>query len=144
MTEIRHELLRLLILNYAEQWVPEHIAYVQLARYGDRLIPGLIECLDDYDSEVRHLAVNLLDEAGLSAAPALPALIQAVAADPDRRRTDATRHTSMMPSRSKSATRCRRGIRSRHGPQRRADDGSGGCGGTSSRPPCARKDLSAR
>ena len=83
MTEIRLELLRLLILNYAEQWVPEHIAFVQLASYGDRLIPGLIGCLEDYDSEVRQLAISLLDEAGLRAAPALPSLIQAVA-DPDR------------------------------------------------------------
>jgi len=84
MTEIRQELLNLIALNNAEQWVPEHIAYQQLLdRYGDRLIPELIECLGDDDAEVRRLAINLLDEAGLAAAPALPAVIQMIA-NPDR------------------------------------------------------------
>ncbi len=84
MTEIRQELLNLIALNNAERWVPENIAVVQLFdRHGDRLIPGLIECLGDDDGEVRRLAVNLLDEAGLVATPALPAVIQLVA-DPDR------------------------------------------------------------
>lgn len=84
MTEIRQELLNLIALNSAEQWVPEHIAYQQVFdRHGDRLIPGLIECLSDDDAEVRRLAVNLLDEAGPAATPALPAVIQKIA-DPDR------------------------------------------------------------
>ena len=83
MNGIRQELLHLLVLNYAEQWVPNHIALAQLEHYGDQLIPGLIGCLGDYDSEIRQLAINLLDEAGLRAEPALPAVIQLVA-DPDR------------------------------------------------------------
>ncbi len=84
MTDIRQELLNLIALNKAEKWLPEHIAYQQLFdRQGNRLLPDLIECLGDDDAEVRRLAVNLLDEAGLRAAPALPALIQAVA-DTDR------------------------------------------------------------
>lgn len=84
MTEIRQELLNLIALNNAEQWVPEDIAFQQLLdRHGDRLVLGLIECLTDEDAEVRRLAVNLLDEAGLAATPALPAVIQMVA-DADR------------------------------------------------------------
>jgi HEAT repeat protein len=83
MTEIRHELQRLIALNYAEQWVPHHIALNELERHGDRLIPGLIECLGDDDAEVRLLAVALLDEAGQRAEPAVAALIQSVA-DTDR------------------------------------------------------------
>lgn len=84
MTEIRQELLNLIALNNAEQWVPEHIAFMQLLdRHGVRLIPGLIECLGDDDAEIRRLAVELLDEAGLDAAPALPAVIQKIA-DSDR------------------------------------------------------------
>ena len=84
MTNIRNELLRLIALNYAEQWVPHHIAFVELLdRHGDRLIPGLVDCLTDEDAEVRLLAVALLEEAGQRAEPAVPALIQAVT-DPDR------------------------------------------------------------
>jgi len=84
MTEIRQELLTLIALNNAEQWVPEHIAFQQLLdRHGDRLITGLIECLGDDDAEIRRLAVNLLDEAGLVAAPALPGVIRMIA-DMDR------------------------------------------------------------
>lgn len=81
--DIHQELLRLIALNYAEQWVPNPDALAQLERYGDRLIPELIECLGDSDSEVRQLAVGLLDEAGLRAGLGLPALIEAVA-DPDQ------------------------------------------------------------
>jgi HEAT repeat protein len=84
MTEIRQELLNLIARNNAEQWVPEHRAFQQLLDLqGDRLIPGLIECLGDNDAEVRRLAVNLLDEAGPAATPALPLMIQMVG-DRDR------------------------------------------------------------
>lgn len=84
MSETRQELLNLIALNNAERWLPEHIAFKQLLnRHGDRLIPGLIECLSDDEAEVRRLAVNLLDEAGLDATPALPAIIQKIA-DSDR------------------------------------------------------------
>lgn len=84
MTDVHQELLTLIALNNAEQWVPEHIAYQHLLdRHGDRLIPGVIECLGDDDAEVRRLAISLLDEAGPAATPALPAIIQKIA-DPDR------------------------------------------------------------
>ena len=84
MTEIRQELLNLIARNNAEQWVPEHIASQQLLdRHGDRLIPGLIECLGDDKADVRRLAISLLDEAGPAVTPALPAIIQKIA-DPDR------------------------------------------------------------
>ena len=74
MTTIRQELLRLIVLNHAEKWVPHHIAFQQLD--GDGLIHGLTECLGDDDAEVRLLAVNLLDEACERAKPALPLLIE--------------------------------------------------------------------
>ncbi len=72
MTEIRKEIERLIALNYAEQWVPNHIAFQQiLERHGDRIIAGLIECLPDEDAEVRQLAAGLLGEAGERAEPAV-------------------------------------------------------------------------
>ena len=72
MTEIRKELERLIALNYAEQWVPNHIAFQQLLeRHGDRIIAGLIECLPDEDAEVRQMAAGLLEEAGKRAEPAV-------------------------------------------------------------------------
>jgi len=75
MTEFRKELERLIELNYAEQWVPNHIAFQQLLeRHGDRIIAGLIECLPDEDVEVRQLAAGLLEEAGKRAEPAVYAL----------------------------------------------------------------------
>ena len=84
MADIRQELLRLIALNNTAQWLPEHIAAQQLLdRHGERLIPGLRECLGDGNAEVRRLAVNLLDEAGPAATPALPAIIHMIA-DPDR------------------------------------------------------------
>jgi HEAT repeat protein len=72
MTEIRKELERLIALNYAEQWVPNHIAFQQiLERHGDRIIAGLIDCLPDEDAEVRQMAAGLLEEAGKRAEPAV-------------------------------------------------------------------------
>jgi len=72
MTEIRKELERLIALNHAEQWVPNHIAFQQLLeRHGDRIISGLIECLPEEDPEVRQLAAGLLEEAGKRAEPAV-------------------------------------------------------------------------
>ena len=75
MTEIRKELERLIGLNYAEQWVPNHIAFQQLLEgHGDRIIAGLIECLTDENAEVRQLAAGMLEEAGKRAEPAVHAL----------------------------------------------------------------------
>jgi HEAT repeat protein len=81
--DIHGELLRIITLNYAEQWVPNHIAVEQLEHYGDRLIPGLIDCLGDKDAEIRRLAAELLSEGRLRSAMAIPALIERVA-DEDR------------------------------------------------------------
>lgn len=84
MNEIRKELERQIALNYAEQWVPNHIAFQQLLeRHGDRIIAGLIECLPDQDAEVRQLAAGLLEEAGKRAEPAVHALTQRLT-DEDR------------------------------------------------------------
>ncbi len=63
MTSIRDQLIRLIALNHAEQWVPHHVALEQLEHFGDRLIPGLIDCLTDTDAEIRQLAVELLGHA---------------------------------------------------------------------------------
>lgn len=82
MNPIRQELQRLIDLNAAERWVPEHIALRQLFdQFGDGLIPGLIECVGDEDTEVRVLAITLLDVAGDAAREAVPVLILAVAGD---------------------------------------------------------------
>jgi hypothetical protein len=62
--DIRQELQRLIDLNYAEQWVPAPTALRQLERFGIGLVPGLVECLEDDDPEVRVLAIELLDAAG--------------------------------------------------------------------------------
>ena len=78
---IHDELLRLIALNYAEQWVPTQIAFEQLQRHGDLLIPGLIECLGNEDTEVRLLAIELLDEADDERA--IPGLLQRLT-DPTR------------------------------------------------------------
>ena len=83
MNDICRELRRLVDLNHQEQWVPAHIAIQQLDKYGDRLIPGLVSALDGADSEVRLLALSLLDEAGTRSAAALPVIIQMLA-DEDR------------------------------------------------------------
>lgn len=93
MTEIRQELLRLIALNNAERWVPEHIAFQQLLnRHADRLVPGLIECLDDDDAEVRRLAIALLSEGRPLSDVAVPALIERLT-DSDRLvRTSAAFH----------------------------------------------------
>ena len=83
MNDICPELRRLVDLNHQEQWVPAHVAIQQLDKYGERLIPGLVSALDDADSEVRLLALSLLEEAGTRAAPALPVIIQMLT-DKDR------------------------------------------------------------
>jgi HEAT repeat protein len=83
MNDIWADLLRLIDLNHREKWVPADQALKQLDGYGERLIPGLIDALEDHDPEVRLLAVELLDAAGPRAEKAVPALVQRVA-DPDR------------------------------------------------------------
>jgi HEAT repeat protein len=93
MTEIRQELLNLIALNNAEQWVPEDIAFQQqLDRHAVRLVPGLIECLGDDDAEVRRLAIALLSEGRPLSDVAVPAMIEMLT-DPDRLvRTSAAFH----------------------------------------------------
>ena len=82
MNPIRQELQRLIDLNAAERWLPEHIAFRQLVdQFGDWLIPGLVESVNDKDAEVRVLAISLLDVAGDAAKEAVPVLVRAVADD---------------------------------------------------------------
>lgn len=51
-------------------------ALEQLERFGDDLIPGLIECLADGHPSVRHLAVQLLAAARPRSDVAVPSLIE--------------------------------------------------------------------
>jgi len=77
---IREQLHQFIWLNQEEEFVPTHIALGQLyERFADDLIPGLIDCLTDEDSEVRRLAVELLIEA--KANVAVPALIERLSDD---------------------------------------------------------------
>ena len=59
MKNICIELLDLLV-EFEPKWVPAEAAQTRLKNCGDALIPGLIDCLTDYDWCVRHLAINLL------------------------------------------------------------------------------------
>lgn len=79
MNPIRQELQRLIDLNAAVRWIPEHIAFGQLLdQFGNGLIPGLVECVGDEDDEIRKLAITLLDVAGDAAKDAVPVLVLAV------------------------------------------------------------------
>ena len=80
---IHDEILRLIALNHAKRWIPHHGAIRQLEQHGDRLIPGLIECLSDEDAEVRQFAAGILKETGQGAEPAVPALVERLT-DEDR------------------------------------------------------------
>lgn len=72
---IRDELHRILSINFGKLWVPADEALQELEYFGDRLIPGLIECLSDPDDEIRRLAVTLLAEARPRSNVAVPDLI---------------------------------------------------------------------
>ena len=72
MTSIRDQLTRLIVLNDADEWIPHHVALEQLAHFGNRLIPGLIDCLTDPDVEIRQLAIELLAEARDASAVPVP------------------------------------------------------------------------
>lgn len=76
MTGIRDELCRFIRLNEEERWVGAYDALEELERFGDDLIPGLIECLEDGHPDVRHQAVQLLAAARPRSDAAVPALIE--------------------------------------------------------------------
>ena len=76
MSSIREELCRFIWLNEQDQWICSGDALEQLERFGDNLIPGLIECLDDGHPDVRHLAVKLLAAARPRSDVAAPDLIE--------------------------------------------------------------------
>ncbi len=76
MTSVRDELCNFIRLNEQDQWVPAGDALEQLERFGDDLIPGLIECLEDAHPDVRHLAVKLLAAARPRSDAAVPKLIE--------------------------------------------------------------------
>lgn len=76
MPSIRDELCRFIRLNVQEQCVGAYEALDQLECFGDNLIPGLIECLEDGHPDVRHMAVKLLAAARPRSDSAVPALIQ--------------------------------------------------------------------
>lgn len=63
MSNIRHDILYLVECSQAAEHVPEQLAYQLLKEdYGDQLIPGLIACLHDYDSEVRWMTLVILGD----------------------------------------------------------------------------------
>ena len=79
MTSIRDELCRFIHLNEQGQWEQTLNALDQLERFGDDLIPGLIECLEDGHPDVRHQAVRLLGDARPRSDVAVPNLIERMA-----------------------------------------------------------------
>ncbi len=70
---IRDELCRFIRMNEQGQWVPSGDA---LERFGDDLIPGLIECLEDGHPDVRHQAIRLLAADRPRSDVAVPNLIE--------------------------------------------------------------------
>ena len=61
MTSVRDELCRFVRLFQERKGVMFDVVLEQLdERFGDDVIPGLIECLKDGHPDVRHLAVQLL------------------------------------------------------------------------------------
>lgn len=79
MTRIRDELCRFIRLNEQEQRVGAYDALDELERFGEGLIPGLIECLADGHPDVRNLAVELIAAARPRSDPAVPQLIERMA-----------------------------------------------------------------
>lgn len=79
MPSIREELCRFIRLNEQERQVCSGEAIEQLERFGDDLIPGLIECLEDGHPDVRHRAVQLLAAARPRSDVAVPNLIERLA-----------------------------------------------------------------
>ena len=77
--DIREELCRFIRLNEEERWVGAYDGLEELERFGEGVIPGLIECLTDGHSDVRHLAVQLLVAARPRSNSAVPALIERMA-----------------------------------------------------------------
>ena len=76
MPSIRDELCRFIRMNEQEQWEQSCDAHKDLEQFGDGLIPGLIECLEDGHPDVRHLAVKLLAAARPRSDVAVPNLIE--------------------------------------------------------------------
>jgi hypothetical protein len=79
MPSVRDELCRFIRLNEEEKWVPSCEAIEQLEHFGDDLIPGLIECLEDGHPDVRHQAVQLLAAARPRSDVAVSQLIERLA-----------------------------------------------------------------
>jgi HEAT repeat protein len=79
MLSIRDELCRFIKMNEQEQWEQSCDAHKDLDRFGDDLIPGLIECLSDGHPDVRHQAVKLLGAARPRSDVAVPNLIERLA-----------------------------------------------------------------
>ncbi len=76
MSNIRDELCRFIRLNEQHQWVGAFDSLDELEHFGDELIPGLIECLEDGHPDVRHQAVRLLAAARPRSDFAVPDLIE--------------------------------------------------------------------
>ena len=75
-SDIREELVRFIRLN-KDRWTPTSIVLERLdERFGDDVIPGLIQCLSDGHPEIRQLTVQLLDVARPRSDVAVAALVE--------------------------------------------------------------------
>ena len=79
MPDIRDELCRFIKMNEQGNWEQTCDALEQLEHFGDDLIPGLIECLEDGHPDIRHEAVKLLSTARPRSYVAIPSLIERLA-----------------------------------------------------------------
>jgi HEAT repeat protein len=80
MTSIRDELCRFVRLFQERKGVMFDVVLEQIdERFGDDVIPGLIECLKDDHPDVRYLAVQLLAAARPRSDVAVPDLIELMA-----------------------------------------------------------------
>jgi HEAT repeat protein len=79
---VAHEILGLLVERHPELLVGYDVES-HLQHFGDDLVPGLVDCLNDSDPDVRRLAVGLLVLSRPHSDVALPLIIERLS-DEDR------------------------------------------------------------
>ena len=78
--KVAHEILRLLVERHPELQVGYDIE-PHLQHFGDQVVPGLIDSLNDSDPDVRRLAIGVLALCRPQSDVALPMLIERVSDD---------------------------------------------------------------
>lgn len=81
-SSVAHEILRMVVVR-DPQSLFAHDALSHLEHFGNELIPGLVACLNDSDSEVRRVAIDLLAMTRPQSDRAVPLIIERLA-DEDR------------------------------------------------------------